>query len=348
MLPYSTTLPGVGGRLRVEAEDFVVEEIPAYAAAGEGQHLLLWIEKRNTSHEGLVQHLAERLGITRRQIGTAGMKDRRAITRQYVSVPAEVENCLAGVVTDSIDLLRVARHRHKLRTGHLRGNRFSVIVRGIEPEAYEAAVRIQQALRNTGVLNFFGPQRFGIAGRTLQQGLELMTGQQLVERLPRKRRDFLLRLGLSAVQSELFNQLVTLRFRRGFGRTVLGGDVMQVVASGGPFQVEDPTAEQNRFDAGETVIAGPLFGAKMLPARDLPAQLEAEILQANGLGREDFERFPKLTRGARRAIWTQPQGLEISAEPDGLRFNFSLPAGSYATVVMREYMKVDESDEEPT
>ena len=123
---------------------------------------------------------------------------------------------------------------------------------------------------------------------------------------------------------------------------------MQVVASGGPFQVEDPTAEQNRFDAGETVIAGPLFGAKMLPARDLPAQLEAEILQANGLGREDFERFPKLTRGARRAIWTQPQGLEISAEPDGLRFNFSLPAGSYATVVMREYMKVDESDEEPT
>ena len=342
VLPYSTKqLPGTGGTLRVELEDFVVEEMPAFAASGEGEHLLLWIEKRDTSHDWLLQHLAARLAVSRRDIGTAGIKDRRAVTRQWVSVPASAYDLLAKVETELIHVIEAQRHRHKLRTGHLKGNRFSVLLRAVCEDGCQAATRIQQSIDQTGVPNFFGPQRFGRSCETLQQGLELIMGQLPVERLARKRREFQLRLCLSAVQAELFNQVLIARMHDGLSRTVLLGDVMQVVASGGPFVVEDVCREQDRFDQTETVIAGPMFGPKMLATEGVPSQREQHVLTANGLADQHFERFRRLTRGTRRANWVYPQGLQISAEPDGLRFKFSLPAGSYATVVMREFMKTE-------
>ena len=341
-LPYSTnSLPGTGGTLRVEPTDFAVEEMPAFTASGEGEHLLLWIEKRDTSHEFLLQHLAARLGVSRRDIGTAGIKDRRAVTRQAVSVPARANALLADVETNLIHVIEAQRHRHKLRTGHLKGNRFNVLLRGVDRNSHEAAQRIQGCVERTGVPNYFGPQRFGRAGETLQQGLGLITGQLPVERLSRKRREFQLRLCLSAVQAELFNQVLVARMCDGLGRTVMQGDVMQVVASGGPFVVEERGREQVRFDQSETVIAGPMFGPKMLATEGVPHGREQQVLAANGLTDQHFERFRRLTRGTRRANWVCPGGLQISAEPEGLRFQFSLPAGSYATVVLREFMKTE-------
>ena len=341
-LPYITeTLPGTGGTLRVEPEDFVVEEIRAFAASGEGEHLLLWIEKRNTSHDYLMQHLAERLGVPRRAIGTAGIKDRRAVTRQAVSVPAAAQSRIADVETELIHVIEAQRHRHKLRAGHLKGNQFSVLLRGVDTEGYQAAVGIHREIAQTGIPNFFGPQRFGRGCETLQQGLQLITGQRRAEQLPRKRREFLLRLSLSAVQSELFNQVLASRIHDGLGRTVLIGDVMQVVLSGGPFYVEDACREQARFEERETVIAGPIFGPKMLASRGVPNEREQQVMAANGLDDQHFERFRRLTRGTRRANWVYPGDFQFSAEPDGLRLEFSLQAGSYATVVLREFMKTE-------
>src|SRR5580692_3991197 len=114
-LPFLTAdLPGTGGTLKQEPEDFVVEEIPAYEPCGEGEHLFLWMEKQDVSGEELLRHVARRLGISSGDIGMAGIKDRRAITRQWISVPVRCEPLAAQIETERIKVLTSARHGNKL------------------------------------------------------------------------------------------------------------------------------------------------------------------------------------------------------------------------------------------
>ena len=129
-------LPGIGGTLKARPEDFDVEEIPAYAPSGEGEHLFLWIEKTGVSADELTRHLSRTLDISPGEMGTAGLKDKYAVTRQFVSVPRRIESLLPSLDTDGIRLLHATPHRNKLRTGHLNGNRFRVLVRDVvEPDA---------------------------------------------------------------------------------------------------------------------------------------------------------------------------------------------------------------------
>src|SRR3954447_14952824 len=93
-LPFLTDLPGTGGSIKEQIDDFEVEEIPAYEPSGTGEHLYLWIEKRDLGAEFFVRQIAQRLNIRPGDIGTAGMKDRKAVTRQWVSVPASAESRL--------------------------------------------------------------------------------------------------------------------------------------------------------------------------------------------------------------------------------------------------------------
>jgi tRNA pseudouridine13 synthase len=114
---------------------------------------------------------------------------------------------------------------------------------------------------------------------------------------------------------------------------------MQVVASGGPFVAEDVAREQARFDAREIVLSGPIFGPKMkLPAGEVAAR-EDRLLAHAGIPREAFERFANLTPGTRRPYLVWPDDLRISGDPDGVRLEFTLPSGCYATVVLREFQK---------
>src|SRR6202521_2517504 len=126
-------LPGVGGRTKVFPEDFEVEEIPAYQPSGSGDFLYLWIEKRDMGAEYFVRQIARRLDISTGEVGTAGLKDRRAVTRQMVSVPGHLEERLPQLEGDGIRLLKVSRHGNKLRPGHLHGNRFRILVRELDP-----------------------------------------------------------------------------------------------------------------------------------------------------------------------------------------------------------------------
>ena len=105
ILPCLTSdLPGIGGVLKTEPEDFVVEEIPAYEPSGSGEHLFLWIEKRDVSANDLVRHVSRSLRCSPRDIGVAGLKDRRAITRQYVSVPAKLAADLPQIEDDGVGI----------------------------------------------------------------------------------------------------------------------------------------------------------------------------------------------------------------------------------------------------
>src|SRR5262245_403717 len=120
-------LPGVGGRIRVVPEDFEVEEIPAYEPSGRGDFLYLWVEKRGMGAEYFTRQVAHRLGVAAGEVGTAGLKDRHAVTRQMVSVPARAEERLPQLDGDGIRVLKASRHGNKLRPGHLHGNRFRIL-----------------------------------------------------------------------------------------------------------------------------------------------------------------------------------------------------------------------------
>ena len=337
--PYLTpNFPGVGGRIKVEPADFEVEEIPAYEPAGTGDHLYLWIEKTDLGAEFFTRQVARRLGIPTGEVGTAGLKDRRAVTRQWVSVPAACEANLPQLEGDGLRVLRTSRHTNKLKPGHLRGNTFRILIRDANENDVEP---ILAAIRAEGLPNYYGPQRFGRDGETAGLGMALLKREPAKVRSP-----FLRKLALSAAQSWLFNNYLARRMTDGLLRRVLPGDVMAKWPAGGMFTAEDVETEQRRFDARETVPAGPMFGRKTFPAHGEAADREAVILLAAGLSRESFGGFGKLVMGTRRHNLVYVDDLSAERQEDGLRLTFSLPSGCYATVLLREVMKADVTGEE--
>jgi tRNA pseudouridine13 synthase len=335
--------PGVGGRIKSELDDFLVEEIPAYEPSGVGDHLYLWMEKRGVGPEYFTRTLAQRLGVPVGEIGTAGLKDRYAVSRQWVSVPARAEPNLKRIDGDGITVRQVSRHPNKLKPGHLRGNRFRVLIRDADRSQADSAQAILDRLRQEGLPNYYGPQRFGREGSTAALGFRCLAGTA-----GKRLRPFLFKFALSAAQSVLFNETLARRHRDGLLRTVLPGDVMMKWPSGGLFVAENVPAEQARFDARETVTGGPMFGSRTYPAAQVAAEREARVLADYGLTPATFARFGKLASGTRRHNLVYVDDLCAEWEPAGLRLTFTLPSGSYATVLLRELMKTPlDSSEDP-
>jgi tRNA pseudouridine13 synthase len=293
--------------------------------------------------EYFARTIAQRLGTHPGNIGTAGLKDRHAVTRQWVSVPRELETRVAKLDGDGIRVLRMSRHENKLKPGHLRGNRFNILVREVDRSKSDGVDAVIGRIREQGLPNFYGPQRFGREGSTLELGFQCLAGKA-----PRRVRPFLFRFALSAVQSLLFNDYLARRLRDGFYRTVLDGDVMAKWPFGGMFVAKDVAAEQARFDAKEIVTAGPMFGKKTYPAEGPAAAREEAVLRDNGLSLASFGGFGKLVLGTRRHNLVYLDDLAAVWEADGLRLRFTLPAGCYATVLLREVMKTPVEEEEET
>jgi tRNA pseudouridine13 synthase len=329
-------------------ETFVVEEIGAYAPVGAGEHTFLWIEKRGLTTMEAVTRVAAMLGAEARDVGYAGLKDRNAVTRQWLSVPrVEPERALQVSAPDLV-VLEAIRHGNKLRTGHLRGNRFEVVVTVGQGEGDALATRVA-ALAASGVPNRYGQQRFGAAGDNAAMGLALLRGER------RERNHRLRKLMLSAAQSAVFNRALELRAAAPGGlRGVRAGDVLQKIETGGLFITEDVAVDQARVDAGELVVTGPLPGGREKePPPGTPARaLEDEAIATTGATREDFERAGRDLPGARRPLLvplslgdpavqpepgpaSRPEGSQIEGTaPSRFRLRFSLPSGSYATVVV--------------
>ncbi|MCA9074447.1 MAG: tRNA pseudouridine(13) synthase TruD [Planctomycetaceae bacterium] len=346
-LPYLTAEhPGVGGILKQHPEDFIVEELPLYEPSGEGDHLFLWVEKRDLSAELLTQHIAAALGISRDDVGMAGLKDRRAITRQYVSVPTECEARIAEIDSAQVRVLSTTRHANKLKTGHLCGNRFDIHIAETVAEPLSRSEPIADMIRATGFPNYYGEQRFGDAGETLTLGIDLLAGRKTERDIPRNRRRFLLRLSLSAVQSAVFNEVLRRRIDDGLLNRVLPGDVMQVRSSGGPFIAEDIDHEQERCDQGEICISGPMYGVKMRHPTGEAAEREREVLASFGLNPLNFRPWKKRIPGTRRPMVATVVELSLSGESNRLGLSFKLNRGTYATSLLREFMKVESTHPE--
>jgi tRNA pseudouridine13 synthase len=284
--------------------------------------------------EHFARRIAQKLGISPGAVGTAGLKDRHAVTRQWVSVPKEAEPNAPRIDGDGVRVLKTGRHTNKLKPGHLRGNRFRILIRDPDAAKQAAVAAILERIRTHGLPNFYGPQRFGRDGSTVELGWQCLAGKS-----PRRLRPFLFRFALSAVQSLLFNDVLARRIADGLFRTVLAGDVMAKWPAGGMFVAKDVAAEQARFDAKEIVTAGPMFGKKTYPADGVAAEREAAVLRDNGLSPSSFGGFGKLVLGTRRHNLVYLDDLVSEWEAEGLRLSFTLLAGSYATVLLREVMK---------
>lgn len=330
----TTGTPGVGGRIRVELADFEVDEVPAYPAAGQGDHLFLRVEKRGVGPEHLTRVIADRLGTHPGEVGTAGLKDRYAVTRQWVSVPATCEPRLGQLSGGDITVLDVTRHTNKLRPGHLRGNRFRILIRGADRTQPDALHDVLARIDRDGLPNYYGPQRFGRDGSTADLGFQCLRREQ-----PKRLRPFVYKFALSAAQSVVFNEVLAHRVGDGLFRTVLPGDVLMKWPAGGLFVSDDVATDQPRFDAREVVTGGPMVGGRLFAAAGEAAARETEALAALGLSAELFAGFGKLLGGTRRHNQVYPESLAADWERDGLRLAFTLPSGCYATVLLREVMK---------
>ena len=338
-LPYLTSsLAGTAGTLRTSDDDFAVDEELPYAPSGAGDHVFARIEKRGATTLDVARGLARALGVRDRDIGIAGMKDRRAVTRQWMSLPPPVTpEAAAAVELPGVRVLEAVRHPHKLRTGHVRANRFVLRVRGVADGAAERANAIVAALaRPPGAPNWYGEQRFGKDGDNAARGRALVTGER------RPGRDHRLdRLMVSALQSQLFNDWLTARLLDGLYDRVIAGDVLHK-RGGGMFVCEDPVTDQARLDAGELVVTGPMFGDRMrLPGNASPAaERESAVLERAGLAREVFATVRAIAEGTRRDAAIAVTDAAVTAvDGSTLEVAFTLPGGGYATAVMREIMK---------
>ncbi len=337
-IPFETVdVPPVRGRIKSRPEDFIVDEEHAYPLCGEGEHLYVRVEKKGWSMERLLSYLREALDVGQAEIGYAGLKDKHAITRQWFSVPRRCEEHLPRVDNGAVRVLDTSAHTNKLKTGHLRGNRFCILLRGTSPDCLETVTEVTSRLARDGMLNIFGNQRFGQDLEAARVGRDVVAGAMKISAMSRMKRKFT----VSAIQSYLFNLYVNERMSRGELRTVLAGDVVKKRDTGGIFIVDDVAQARARYANGELVITGPIFGRKMTRALQDAGRLEIETLAALQMNEQSFDGFHSIGSGTRRTLLAFPEEMEVDTCSLGVRLRFFLPKGCYATVLLREILKRD-------
>lgn len=327
-------------RVAAVPEDFVVDEIPLYAPRGEGPHTFVRVEKRLRTTEEVARALARLAGVPPREVGYAGRKDRLAVARQWLSVPGLDPERALHFEMEGLRVLEAARHGNRLRTGHLRGNRFEIVVRELSREQVAGAGAALEALVRRGMPNRFGAQRFGRDGGNALRGLRLLAGD------PPGRDRRAARFWLSALQAEVFNDWLEARPLP--LDAIEAGEIAYIHASGACFCVEDEARERARADAFEISASGPLFGTRLLQPKGAALERERTALRGRGVPEEPRPPRGIRLRGARRPARVRPESGQVQeAGPGAVRLEFSLPPGSYATVLAEALFGGGASDDSP-
>ena len=411
-LPYLIAdFKGIGGVIKQRPEDFFVQEIPLYEPSGEGEHVYTEIQKVGITTFEVLNRLSRMLNVAPANIGYAGMKDAHAVTRQVFSIAGTTPEAVMAVAQRDTQLgvQWATRHGNKLRIGHLRGNRFAIKIRDVDPIAVVKIKPVLDALQQRGMPNYFGEQRFGRRGDNHLLGaalvrndnaaiLKLLLGspnlhlddserykarvafeardneaalkfwprnsgveRRVLSRLMSSRRPNaavrvidvkVRRLWVSAVQSHLFNQILARRVTSLGVDKVVVGDMAEKHDNGACFYVEDLAAEQPRCERFEISPTGPLVGYRVNLAKDTAGAIEEAVLNDAGMKPDDFRHAGRhKVKGGRRALRVRPTdvSLESGVDDDGayITVAFTLPAGAFATVLMREIMRDDEVEAEP-
>jgi tRNA pseudouridine13 synthase len=340
-LPYITPeLPGVGGKIRQKSSHFIVEEIPLYEPSGQGIHLYLNITKKDITTRDIQVGLAKLFQLDPSEIGKAGLKDKYAIATQTFSIvfdgdqptPEEITEIIENELPVKVNWAKY--HTNKLRAGHLLGNKFTITITDVENDALEKAQKIADKIHEIGIPNYYGVQRTGEEGENIRQGWLLLKNKKRIgDRWLRK-------LLLSSYQSYLCNRYLAKRVENNKFTELIPGDIAKKHDTGGVFNVEDLKTEQQRFYTKEISFTAPMFGYKMREATGESGIFESEILDSVTITKKDFRKHH--VKGTRRMGRILPE-IELSTSEEGLVVSFTLMKGSYATIVLREFMKTSET-----
>lgn len=322
--------PPARGSIRTCPEDFVVEEVLGHQPDGDGEHLWLWVEKRERNTVDVAAELARLAGVHPRAASFAGLKDRNAVTRQYFSLhlPGRSDPDWVSWQMEGVRVIEGSRSSRKIQRGRLQANRFELTVRGLDGDT-EALVQRLETVRDHGAPNGFGEQRFG--GNNIARAHALFRGE--MRRKPSKsKRGFY----LSAARSLIFNRVLAERIRLGNWNRLIEGDLAMLDGSRSFFVADAEDAEQvRRCHVLDIHPSGPLVGKGESPASGPAAAIETSVFAGQSELVDGLARFGM--KQERRALrmkvadldWTFPQ-------PDVLNLAFTLATGSYATSVLRE------------
>jgi tRNA pseudouridine13 synthase len=328
-LPHAYGGPLIEGVLRAEAADFRVEEVLGFEPSGAGEHAFLLVEKTGANTDWVARQLAVAAGVAPMAVGYAGLKDRHAITRQTftVQLPGRGDPDWSALAIPGVSVLAATRHERKLKRGAHRGNRFRIRLHQVRGDRSAVELRLA-TIRERGVPNYFGEQRFGRDGRNVALAEALFAGR----RMPRAQRS----IALSAARSQLFNAVLAVRVADASWDRALAGDVWMLGGSHaifGPQPWNDELAQ--RLAALDIHPTGPLWGRGDLRSADAACALELAVLAghstlARGLeqaGLEQQRRSLRLTVGDLAHEWETDAGLVL---------DFQLGAGAFATTLLRE------------
>lgn len=329
-LTYAYGQPSISGVLRHQPEDFMVQEQLNHTASGEGEHLYVHIEKCNQNTDWVAGQLARFCSVKRQAVSYAGMKDRRAVTRQWFSIqlPGKQAPDWSQWAVEGVRILDQARNLRKLKRGSITANSFRIVLRDLQGDTAKVKSKLE-AITTQGVPNYFGEQRFGHQGKNIEKALALFSGTLKMCRAERS-------IYLSAARSWLFNQVLSARVNAESWGQVQEGDVLILAGSNSVFAAskEETSELQQRHNQHDLHIAGPLPGKGNGLFTDESLVLNEQIYSSNkalydGLIAQGMELDY-------RPLRLMPQNLECELENKQLTLSFSLPAGAYATAVIRE------------
>ncbi len=337
-LPCAWGGPVIRASVRNSPEDFQVTEVPLVAADGDGEHSWLYVRKRNANTPWVARQLARFAQVHNSAVSYAGLKDRNAVTEQWFSVhlPGRPDPDWQALVSDEFQVLESHRHSRKLKTGALRGNRFRVHLRQLDGSIADLEQRLQQ-IRSGGIPNGFGAQRFGHGGANLDQAMRLLLNPR--QRLPRDKRS----IYLSAVRSALFNRVLAARIADACWNHAMPGDALQLAGRSACFVADTIDAEtERRLSILEVHPTGPLCGDG--DALVSGAALAYETKQLDAYRDWITALAGARVQAARRALRVLPGGLAWEFTPAGdCLLEFFLPAGSYATSLLREIVTLGDT-----
>lgn len=338
-LPRAYPASGLRGCIKGDPEDFRVDEVLGFEPDGEGPHAWLRVTKRGANTQRIARELARIAGVRPSDAAYAGLKDRHAVTTQWFSVrmDARPDPDWQALLPAEAEVLEVTRHRRKLRPGTAAGNRFEIRVTAAICDGQAMGSRCA-ALAARGVPNYFGAQRFGHDGANIARAWQLLAGGMRI-------RDRRLRgIYLSAARSMLFNRVLARRVVAGSWERALPGESLMLEGSHSIFTENDPRADIHervaRLDLHPT---GPLCGRGAPPVTGVVASLEGEALEdcrewIDGLVKAGLEHGRRALRVVPGEPWAEMES------PGTLRIGFTLPAGAYATMVLRELGDLDEAE----
>jgi len=341
MLPENNYLYGKPlstGLLRSTESDFKVYEQLPFSPIGEGEHLFIHIRKTGANTVFVARELAKYFNVKEHLVSYAGLKDRFAITEQWfgVHVPGKQEFDLSDLAIEGVEVLNYTRHNKKLRTGALSGNRFELILRDVT-DLKALNERWHQIIKQ-GVPNYFGEQRFGIDGGNIARASTLFAGSKVKDKKKRG-------MYLSAARSQIFNAVIDERINQGLFNTIQDGDVLMLAGTQSVFHQEQADESvQQRLVEQDIDITAPMWGAGQLMTTTKTQAIEEKIAELYPDFSQGLPRFGLKQERRRIRLTIQEPEIEVLAAPESnelpiVKVSFVLPAGSYATTVLRELLQ---------